>query len=207
MNFLILYLASNTSYNGLPPLLSILAKDKYMPRYPSYRGERLSYSNGIVLLSLVAGLLIWLFNGNVENLISLYAIGVFLSFTIAQTGLVVYWRRERGPHWHTRALINGVGALITGIVVLIIAESKFFYGAWIVIVFIPIMVCVFKKIHLHYSDMAEQLHLPLEGPNLFDVPADSKNFVVVAIASPTILVAQTIRYAKTISNNPKRPFS
>ena len=198
---LILYLAANTSYNGLPPLLSILAKDKYMPRYLSFRGERLSYSNGIFLLSLCAGLLIWLFNGNVENLISLYAIGVFLSFTIAQTGLVVYWRREKGAQWHTRALINGIGAVITGIVVLIIAEAKFFYGAWIVIVFIPIMVFVFKKIHAHYDDMAEQLHLPLDGPNLFDAPVNSKNFVLVAIASPTILVAQTIRYAKTISNN------
>ena len=198
---LILYLAANTSYNGLPPLLSILAKDKYMPRYLSYRGERLSYSNGIVLLSILAGILIWAFDGKVEHLISLYAIGVFLSFTIAQTGLVVYWRREKGSHWHTRAFINGLGAIITGIVVLIITEAKFFYGAWIVLVFIPIMVFVFKKIHSHYEDMAEQLHLPVDGPNLFDAPVDSKNFVLVAIASPTILVAQTIRYAKTISNN------
>ena len=198
---LILYLAANTSYNGLPPLLSILAKDKYMPRYLSYRGERLSYSNGIVLLSILAGILIWAFDGKVEHLISLYAIGVFLSFTIAQTGLVVYWRREKGSHWHTRAFINGLGAIITGIVVLIITEAKFFYGAWIVFVFIPIMVFIFKKIHSHYEDMAEQLHLPLDGPNLFETPVDSKNFVLVAIASPTILVAQTIRYAKTISNN------
>ena len=198
---LILYLAANTSYNGLPPLLSILAKDKYMPRYLSYRGERLSYSNGIVLLSILAGILIWAFDGKVEHLISLYAIGVFLSFTIAQTGLVVYWRREKGSHWHTRAFINGLGAIITGIVVLIITEAKFFYGAWIVLVFIPIMVFIFKKIHSHYADMAEQLHLPLDGPNLFETPVDSKNFVLVAIASPTILVAQTIRYAKTISNN------
>ena len=198
---MILYLAANTSYNGLPPLLSILAKDKYMPRYLSYRGERLSYSNGIVLLSILAGILIWAFDGKVEHLISLYAIGVFLSFTIAQTGLVVYWRREKGSHWHARALINGLGAIITGIVVLIIAEAKFFYGAWIVLVFIPIMVFIFKKIHSHYADMAEQLHLPVDGPNLFDTPADSKNFVLVAIASPTILVAQTIRYAKAISKD------
>ncbi len=198
---MILYLAANTSYNGLPPLLSILAKDKYMPRYLSFRGERLSYSNGIVLLSILAGILIWAFNGEVEHLISLYAIGVFLSFTIAQTGLVVYWRREKGSHWHTRALINGLGAIITGIVVLIIAEAKFFYGAWIVLIFIPIMVFIFKKIHSHYADMAEQLHLPLDGPNLFEAPADGKNLVLVTIASPTILVAQTIRYAKAISND------
>lgn len=199
---LILYLAANTSYNGLPPLLSILARDKYMPRYLGYRGERLSYSNGIILLSIVAGALIWFFNGNVEHLISLYAIGVFLSFTIAQTGLVVHWRRERGAHWRKRAFINGFGALITGVVVLVIAEAKFFYGAWIILVFIPFMVAIFKKIHGHYQDMAEQLHLPMEGPNPFaPPPSGAKNHVVITVASLTNVVAQTIRYAKTISGN------
>jgi amino acid transporter len=198
---LILYLAANTSYNGLPPLMSILARDKYLPRYLGYRGERLSYSNGIILLSLVAGALIWFFNGNVEHLISLYAIGVFLSFTIAQTALVVYWRKERSPHWRTRAFVNGMGAVITGLVVLVIAEAKFFYGAWIILVFIPFMVLIFKKIHKHYDDMAEQLHLPQGGPNPFAAPEHGRNFVVVTIASPTSLVAQTIRYAKTISKD------
>lgn len=202
MTMLILYLAANTSYNGLPPLLSILARDKYMPRYLGYRGERLSYSNGIILLSIIAGGLIWFFNGNVEHLISLYAIGVFLSFTIAQTGLVVHWRKERGAHWRKRALVNGAGAIITGLVVLVIAETKFFSGAWIILIFIPFMVTIFKKIHAHYEDMAEQLHLPLEGPNPFAVPnAEAKNYVVISVSGLTNVVAQTVRYAKTISNN------
>jgi hypothetical protein len=198
---LILYLAANTSYNGLPPLLSILARDRYMPHYLGFRGERLSFSNGIILLSIVAGALIWIFSGNVEQLISLYAIGVFLSFTIAQTGLVVHWRRERSPNWHMRAFINGLGAIITGIVVLVIAHAKFFYGAWIVIVFIPLMVLLFKKIHEHYTNMSEQLHLSMVGPNPFTAPLSGKNTVIVTISSPTNLVAQTVRYAKTISKD------
>lgn len=199
---LILYLAANTSYNGLPPLLSLLAQDKYMPRYLGYRGERLSYSNGIILLSIIAGGLIWIFNGNVEHLISLYAIGVFLSFTIAQTGLVVHWRKERGAHWRKRAFVNGFGAIITGIVVLVIAETKFFYGAWIILVFIPVMVCIFKKIHSHYQDMADQLHLPMEGPNPFVSPhPHARNHILITVSGLTNVVAQTIRYAKTISGD------
>lgn len=202
MTMLILYLAANTSYNGLPPLMSILARDKYMPRYLGYRGERLSYSNGIILLSLIAGGLIWFFDGNVEHLISLYAIGVFLSFTIAQSGLVVHWRKERGPHWRKRAVINGAGAVITGLVVLVIAESKFFHGAWIILVFIPCMVALFKKINGHYQDMAEQLHLPLEGPDPFaPPPPGARNYVVITVSSLTNVVAQTIRYAKMISKD------
>jgi len=199
---LILYLAANTSYNGLPPLLSLLAQDKYMPRYLGYRGERLSFSNGIILLSIIAGGLIWFFNGNVEHLISLYAIGVFLSFTIAQTGLVVHWRKERGTHWLKRAILNGVGAVITGVVVLVIAETKFFYGAWIILVFIPIMVFIFKKIHSHYQDMSDQLHLPMEGPDPFAPPlSTARNHILITVSSLTNVVAQTIRYAKTISGD------
>ena len=126
---LILYLAANTSFNGLPPLLSILARDGYMPRYLGFRGDRLSFSNGIILLSIGAGLLIYIYEGKTENLISLYAIGVFLSFTIAQIGMVVHWNKVRGAYWRVRAVINGLGAVATGIVVLIIGISKFFYGA------------------------------------------------------------------------------
>jgi len=198
---LILYLAANTSYNGLPPLLSILARDKYVPRYLGYRGERLSYSNGIVLLTISAGLLIWIFNGNVDHLISLYAIGVFLSFTIAQLGLIVYWRKEKTEKWKMRAAINVIGAVTTGIVVLVIAESKFLSGAWIIVVFIPAMVYVFKKIKSHYDDMAEQLHLSMNKGNPFAQSTPGRNIVVIPIASPTNLVAQTVRYAKAISDN------
>lgn len=198
---LVLYLAANTSYNGLPPLLSILAKDGYMPRYLGARGERLSFSNGITLLSIVAATLIVVYKGNTEHLISLYAIGVFMSFTIAQFGMVVHWKREKGRGWPVRALLNGVGAVVTGIVVLIIAVTKFFYGAWLVLVFIPAMIYIFRAIRKHYTDMAEQLR---PEPGYFEEVLTSpkaKTLVVIPIASPTRVVAETIRYARAISDD------
>lgn len=199
---MILYLAANTSFNGLPPLLSILARDGYMPRYLGFRGDRLSFSNGIILLSIGAGLLIYIYEGKTENLISLYAIGVFLSFTIAQTGMVLHWYKVRDAYWKIRAFVNGLGALATGIVVIIIGISKFFYGAWVVLVFIPIMIFIFKKIKGHYNDMAEQLHLPEEllNPVCPTEIVTRKNIVIVPISSPTSVVAHTLQYAKSISD-------
>ena len=200
---IVLYLAANTSFNGLPSLLSLLAKDGYMPRYLGIRGERLSFSNGIILLSAIAGLLIFIYDGSTEHLISLYAIGVFLSFTIAQTGMVVHWRRERTPGWIMRATINAVGAVVTGIVVLIIGITKFSHGAWAVIVFIPFMIFIFKKIHSHYKDMSEQLHLPMEDfdPTIATTFKIGRNMVIVPVATPTNIVAQTLKYAKSISQD------
>ena len=200
---LILYLAANTSFNGLPPLLSILAKDGYMPRYLGARGERLNFSNGIILLTIIAAILIVLYQGNIEHLISLYAIGVFLSFTIAQAGMVVHWHREKTSGCLPRAMLNAFGAIVTGIIVLIIGFTKFIYGAWLVVIFIPFMVKTFKQIKSHYMDMAEQLHLPVSELNP-DIEANlkiGKNIVIMPIASPTLLVAETMKYAKSISTD------
>jgi amino acid transporter len=208
---LVLYLAANTSFNGLPPLLSILARDGYMPRYLASRGDRLSFSNGIILLSIVAGLLIVTYDGNTEHLISLYAIGVFISFTIAQSGMVVHWFREKGKAWHLRAAINMVGAIVTGIVVLIIATTKFFYGAWLVMIFIPVMICMFRKIRGHYNDMAEQLRMPITEDNDMSMKdLDSaipttirlgRNIVIVPISGLSSIVARTLKYANVISTD------
>lgn len=200
---LILYLAANTSFNGLPPLLSILAKDGYMPRYLGARGERLNFSNGIILLTIIAAILIVLYQGNIEHLISLYAIGVFLSFTIAQAGMVIHWHREKTSGCLPRAMLNAFGAIVTGIIVLIIGFTKFIYGAWLVVIFIPFMVKTFKQIKSHYMDMAEQLHLPVSELNP-DIEANlkiGKNIVIMPIASPTLLVAETMKYAKSISTD------
>lgn len=199
---LVLYLAANTSFNGLPPLLSILAKDGYMPRYLAMRGERLGFSNGIILLSVVAGLLIFAYNGDTEHLISLYAIGVFLSFTIAQSGMVLHWKRKKETGWITREIVNTIGALITAIVVLILLITKFAHGAWLVVIFIPIMVFIFKKIQMHYKDMSDQLSLPLDEEFLLKHNRkNGKNIVIVPIASPTRVVAETIYYAKMITSD------
>jgi amino acid transporter len=199
---LVLYLAANTAYNGLPILLSIIARDGYMPRYLAQRGERLTFSNGIILLTIAAALLIVIYGGKIDNLISLYAIGVFVSFTIAQVSMVVHWRREKGAGWQLRALLNGLGGVTTGIVVAVITVTKFMYGAWMVLIFIPIMVTIFKRIRSHYNTMAEQLHLPeecyAEGSAHFP---QGKHLVIVPVASPTRIVYDTIKYAKLIGDN------
>ena len=195
----VLYLAANTAYNGLPVLLSIVAKDGYLPRYLNSRGERLTFSNGIILITLAAALLIIVYGGDIEHLISLYAIGVFVSFTIAQISMVIHWRREQGSGWMVRATLNGIGALATGLVVIIITLTKFSHGAWIILVFIPLMVLIFKKVRRHYDDMADQLHLPLEE-KLDDDDATTvvRNYVIVPISSPTRVVYESLKFAKTL---------
>ncbi|WP_371362642.1 APC family permease [Sporomusa rhizae] len=198
---LILYLAANTAYNGLPPLLSIMARDSYVPRYLGERGERLGYSKGIVFLSLISAALIIVFQGNVEHLISLYAIGVFLSFTIAQSSLVVKWIREKSSGWISRTILNSFGACVTGIVVVVIATTKFSHGAWIVLIFIPSMIFIFKAIHRHYKTTAEQLristadfaeHLEIQNP---------KNLIIVPVSGITKIVAASIRYSKAMGGD------
>jgi len=198
---LILYLAANTSYNGLPPLLSIMARDSYVPRYLGARGERLGYSNGILLLSLIAGLLIIVFDGNVEHLISLYAIGVFLSFTIAQSSLVVKWTRERGKGWISRTAINGFGACVTGIVVIIIGVTKFFHGAWIVMVFIPAMIYIFKTIHQHYRNTAQQLYMSPQDFSEYLEARQVRSLIVVPVSGITKVLAESLRYAQAMGGD------
>lgn len=199
---LVLYLAANTAYNGLPVLMSIVAKDGYMPRYLAARGERLTFSNGIILLTIAAAILIVAYNGKTDDLISLYAIGVFVSFTIAQTGMIVHWVREKGTGWRIRALINGIGAFSTGVVVIVITVTKFMYGAWIILIFIPIVIMIFKKIRRHYDNMSAQLHLPLEDTNggKLEFP-EGKHLILVPVSTPTRVVYETLRYAKVIGDD------
>jgi amino acid transporter len=200
---LVLYLAGNTAYNGLPILLSIVAKDGYMPRYLATRGERLTFSNGIILLTVAAAVLIIVFDGDTDHLISLYAIGVFISFTIAQASMVVHWNRQRDKGWRMRAALNGLGAVVTGLVVGIITVTKFIYGAWIVLLFIPAMIFIFKSIRAHYDTMSRQLHLPEESYNegaaIF--PPKGKHIVIVPVSTPTRVVYESIKYAKMIGDN------
>ena len=195
---LILYLAANTSFNGLPPLLSIMAQDGYVPRYLKNRGDRLSFDNGIILLTIAAGILIYIFQGNVDHLISLYALGVFLSFTIAQVGLVVYRWRGRDKGWIRGLLLIGFGALATASVIGIIIITKFVHGAWIILVFIPVAVYLFKKVHAHYETIRVELLLtPQEYMESKAIPL-GKSYVVIPLASPTQAVAKALRYAKIL---------
>ena len=198
MTMIILYMAANTAYNGLPPLLYFMARDGFVPRYLGNRGERLSFANGIELLTLAAALLILAFEGSVDRLISLYAVGVFLSFTIAQSAMVVHWRQGKEKNWKVYAFINGLGALVTALVVLIVLITKFTHGAWIVVMLIPTLVFVFLKIHGHYQDVREQLVLTKETYKDFMSNQEGRVNIVIPVASPTTAVAKTISYAKKL---------
>ncbi|HUG88350.1 MAG TPA: APC family permease, partial [Actinomycetota bacterium] len=143
---LILILAANTAYQDFPRLSAILAKDHYMPRQFMNRGDRLVFSNGIVVLSILAGLLVWIFDANLTRLIQLYLVGVFVAFTLSQAGMVRRWLRLRERGWRRSALINAVGATATGVVLVIITGTKFTHGAWIVVLAIPLIVLLLLSI-------------------------------------------------------------
>jgi amino acid transporter len=161
---LVLVLAANTAYQDFPRLSSILAGDRFMPRQFINRGDRLVFSNGVILLALFASILIVIYNAEVTRLIQLYVVGVFTSFTLSQTGMVLRWRRLRPPGWKGKATVNTVGAVTTGIVLIVVATTKFLHGAWIVIVTVPILVMLFKAINRHYRAVAEQLRIPEGRP-------------------------------------------
>jgi amino acid transporter len=153
----ILIFAANTSYQGFPRLAALLARDRFFPRQFVNLGDRLVYSNGIVVLTALAAALIVAFRANVNSLIHLYVVGVFTAFTLSQAGMVRYWRRTRGPGWRRSAVINGIGATATGIVTLIVIQTKFTEGAWAVIVAIPLMVAAFYGVNRHYRRVARRL--------------------------------------------------
>jgi len=157
LTFGILVLAANTSYQGFPRLAAVLASDGYFPRQFVNLGDRLVYSNGIIVLAGVAALLIWAFDADVISLIHLYVIGVFTAFTLSQTGMVRHWRRERNPGWRRRALINGTGAAATGLVTLLVIQTKFLDGAWMVTIAIPVLVMLFVVIRRHYRIVGRRL--------------------------------------------------
>ena len=162
---LILVLAANTSFADFPRLSSLLARDRYIPRQFATLGERLVFSNGIMVLGAMAALLLVIFGGETHALIPLYAVGVFISFTLSQSGMVRHWWTDRVRGWRHKLAINGLGALATGVVTVVIAATKFTHGAWIVVLVIPALVATFLAMHRHYEDVAEQLSLEgLPGP-------------------------------------------
>jgi amino acid transporter len=156
----ILVLAANTAYNGFPSLSSIIARDGFLPRQLTNRGDRLVFSNGIIMLAGAAALLLVAFGGITTKLIPLYAVGVFTSFTLSQTGMVRHHLRVREPHWRRSIVVNAFGAIATLVVLLIVAITKFTSGAWVPIVVIPAIVVLFKAIKRHYNGVAENLHVP-----------------------------------------------
>jgi len=191
---LILVLAANTSFADFPRLASLLARDRFVPRQFASLGERLVFSNGILVLAGFAALLIVIFGGDTHALIPLYAVGVFISFTLSQAGMVRHWWTESGSGWRYRLVINGVGAVTTGLVAVVIAVTKFTHGAWIVVLVIPILVASFLAMRRHYEEVA--LGLSLEG---FDSPPEFQHTVLVLIGDVHRGVVRAIQYARTLA--------
>jgi amino acid transporter len=182
---LILVLAANTSFQGFPRLAALLARDDFAPRQFTNFGDRLVFSNGMLVLATLAGLLIWIYSANVNSLIHLYVIGVFTAFTLSQAGMVRYWRRVRGPRWRYRALVNGVGATATGVVAAIVVVTKFAAGAWLVIVAIPLLVLAFYGIRRHYRGIARRLHAGADAVVAAPPPRNSTQLLDESIDDAT----------------------
>ena len=196
--FAVLVLAANTSFADFPRLGSILANQRYLPRQLSARGDRLAFSNGIVALALVAMLLVWIFHGDTTALIPLYAIGVFLCFTLSQAGMVRRWLRTRTEGWRRKALLNGVGAMATGVVAVIQVWTKFAHGAWIVVVIIPLFILMLRAIKRHYVRFASEIQL--DGTTEM-VPL--RHHVIVPVSGVHKAVANALIYATAISDDVK----
>ena len=193
--FAILVLAANTAFADFPRLSGILANDRYMPRQLAARGDRLAFSNGIVTLALLAMLLVWLFHGDTSALIPLYAIGVFLCFTVSQYGMVKRWLRTRAQGWRWKAALNGLGALATAIVTVIQIATKFTHGAWVVVIIIPLIILLLQAIHRHYETFTKEIKFEGQSPIL-----PLHHTVVVPVNGITKAAAGALVYATTISD-------
>ena len=194
--FAVLVLAANTAFADFPRLGSILANDRYLPRQLAARGDRLAFSNGIIVLAAIAALLVYLFKGNTNALVPLYALGVFLCFTLSQAGMVVHWRATKEAGWQWRAALNGVGALATGIVTVIQVVTKFEAGGWIVVVLIPLIIWMLVGIHRHYETFSREVAFTGQAPLLF-----LHHTVVVPVGAITKASAGALVYATAISED------
>jgi len=195
----ILILAANTSFADFPRLASILANDGFLPRQLSNLGDRLVFTGGIVVLGAFSIVLLIAFKGSVDRLIPLYALGVFTAFTLSQSGMVKHWFRHRGSGWITKAIINGTGAVVTGVVFAVIAYEKFAEGAWMVVVVAVLLVMLFRTIHTRYGAIWEQLRLDAPGEPAPSLQSRAKNVVLVLVASVHRGITPALRYAKMIS--------
>jgi len=211
---LILIMAANTSYAGFPQLGALIANDGFLPRQLAFRGSRLVFTYGIVALAAFASLLIVLFQAQVTALIPLYAIGVFLSFTLSQTGMAVRWLRssrlkegedivQQGgvvrydPKWRLKLITNGLGAIVTTIVMIVFAIAKFTQGAWVIVLLVPTLVVIFYRIHHHYKDVARHLSLESFGAP----PRVRRNRVLLLIGGVHSGVLHALRYARSLSQD------
>jgi amino acid transporter len=192
----VLSLSANTAFADFPRLCRAIAQNNYLPHAFGYRGRRLVYTYGIVVLALLSGGLLILFRGVTDRLIPLYAVGAFMAFTLSQAGMVMHWRKKRGPHWLKSALVNGLGALVTGITVIVVLVAKFAEGAWITLFFIPLTIVFFIEIRRHYHSikMRTACRLPVCADALSQPP-----IVIIAVERWSHITRQGIEFAARLS--------
>jgi amino acid transporter len=196
---IILLMACNTAFTGFPMLMYVVGKDGFAPRQFTIKGKRLSFSTGIVSLSFVACILVFIFNATTHRLIPLYSVGVFLSFTLAQTGMVIHWKNSGEDGWKKRAIINGFGAGITIITTLIVIYEKFSEGAWIVILLIPIIAITMMKIKKHYNHVAVNLRANQDDLLHAELDKDFVHIMIVPIASLNKATLNALQYARSLT--------
>jgi amino acid transporter len=196
--FLILFLAANTAYSDFPRLAYFLGRDRFLPHQFTFRGDRLAFSVGIVVLGIASSVVLWTFGGSITRLIPLYAFGVFSAFTLSQAGMVMRWWRRREPGWQRSIIFNGIGAAATFVVLVVVALTKFADGAWMVVVLLPVLILLFRAIHMHYSQAAAELaaETPID-------PDEIQHQVIVPIASLNQVALQTLAYARSIARGPE----
>ena len=190
---MLLVLAANSAFAGFPHLASILARDGFMPHQMATFGDRLVFSNGIIILGFFACLLLVVFQGDTHALIPLYAIGVFVSFTLSQAGMVRRWLVKKGLHWRKKLIVNGVGAVTTGIATVIIAATKFMQGAWIVFLLVAALIMIFRGIRRHYKAVAEQVMLTRDARP----PRPRRNLIIIPIGAVNKAVVRAVDYARS----------
>ncbi len=191
----ILLLGANTCYSGFPWLLSIMARDRFAPRWFNLRGDRLAFTSGILTLGILSSVLLVALSSSVDRLLPLYAIGVFITFTLSQAGMIVHWLRGKEKGWRHSMIINGAGATATALVTLVIAYTRLQEGAWVVIVFVPVLVSVFLLINRHYRSIASQLKSSERV-----TPKGAPPLVVVPVSSLSLVARQGLAYAQDLSN-------
>jgi amino acid transporter len=193
---LVLSLSANTAFADFPRLCRAIAQNNYLPHGFAQRGRRLVYTQGIVVLAILAGVLLFLFGGVTDRLIPLYAVGAFLAFTLSQAGMVRHWWKARGPHWVKFALVNGFGAFVTGVTVVVVLVAKFVEGAWLTLLFIPLTIVAFHKVRAHYHNvaMATRTLEPVELPS-----EDPPPIVVIPIDRWSAIAKQGLEFAARLS--------
>ena len=204
--FLILVLAANTSFADFPRLASIMARDKFLAGQFAFRGDRLAFTNGIILLGGLAAVLVVIYGGSEQAMIPLYAVGVFLSFTLSQAGMVRHWYKERSANWRRSMALNAIGAVTTAVVLAVIVSSKFIHGAWMVVCLIPVLVGIFLFIERHYRKVREELAVDPTRPDSSDLnPELLEHTVVIPVAGLNRAALRAVAYARSLTGQVDHP--